>query len=101
MYTFIRDTRKLLKRHFTGLSEKTIGQQYINKRTEQCNLALKQQSCVLYRSNEIRPVCYCFISLQVATTVFTPLEFGTVGLSEEKAIDAYGEDNIEVRRSVT
>lgn len=33
---------------------------------------------------------------KVATTVFTPLEFGTVGLAEEKAIDAYGEDNIEV-----
>ena len=43
-------------------------------------------SCLIY-----------YISLQVATTVFTPLEFGTVGLSEEKAIDAYGEDNIEVR----
>lgn len=28
--------------------------------------------------------------------MFTPLEFGTVGLSEEKAIDSYGEDNIEV-----
>lgn len=33
---------------------------------------------------------------KVATTVFTPLEFGTVGLSEEKAIDLYGEENIEV-----
>lgn len=28
--------------------------------------------------------------------MFTPLEFGTVGLSEEKAIESYGEDNIEV-----
>ena len=37
-----------------------------------------------------------FSPLQVATTVFTPLEFGTVGLSEEKAIDLYGEENIEV-----
>ncbi|XP_068706093.1 thioredoxin reductase 2, mitochondrial-like [Montipora foliosa] len=33
---------------------------------------------------------------KVATTVFTPLEFGTVGLSEEKAIDIHGEDNIEI-----
>lgn len=33
---------------------------------------------------------------KVATTVFTPLEFGTVGLSEEKAIESYGESNIEV-----
>ena len=37
-----------------------------------------------------------FLGLKVATTVFTPLEFGTVGLSEEKAIDIHGEDNIEV-----
>lgn len=33
---------------------------------------------------------------KVATTVFTPLEFGTVGMSEEKAIECHGEDNIEV-----
>lgn len=33
---------------------------------------------------------------KVPTTVFTPLEYGTVGLSEEKAIDMYGEDKIEV-----
>ena len=33
---------------------------------------------------------------QVATTVFTPLEYGTVGLSEEKADDIFGHDNIEV-----
>ena len=46
---------------------------------------------------ELELYVICFISLQVATTVFTPLEFGTVGLSEEKAIEAYGEDNIEVR----
>lgn len=32
----------------------------------------------------------------VATTVFTPLEYGTVGISEEVAIKRYGEDNIEV-----
>lgn len=28
--------------------------------------------------------------------MFTPLEFGTVGLSEEKAIESHGENNIEV-----
>lgn len=28
--------------------------------------------------------------------MFTPLEFGTVGMSEEKAIERHGEDNIEV-----
>ncbi|XP_030439386.1 thioredoxin reductase 2, mitochondrial isoform X1 [Gopherus evgoodei] len=32
----------------------------------------------------------------VPTTVFTPLEYGCVGLSEEKAVEHYGLDNIEV-----
>lgn len=32
----------------------------------------------------------------VPTTVFTPLEYGAVGLSEEAAIDKYGKDQIEV-----
>ncbi|XP_048467709.1 thioredoxin reductase 2, tandem duplicate 2 [Rhincodon typus] len=32
----------------------------------------------------------------VATTVFTPLEYGCVGLSEEEAVQRHGEDNIEV-----
>lgn len=30
------------------------------------------------------------------TTVFTPLEFGTIGLAEEDANHIYGEENIEV-----
>lgn len=34
--------------------------------------------------------------VNVPTTVFTPLEYGCVGLSEEDAISKYGEDNIEV-----
>ncbi|XP_011671183.2 thioredoxin reductase 2, mitochondrial [Strongylocentrotus purpuratus] len=33
---------------------------------------------------------------QVATTVFTPLEYSCVGLSEETATERYGEDHIEV-----
>lgn len=33
---------------------------------------------------------------QVPTTVFTPLEYGCVGLSEEEAIAKYGEENLEV-----
>lgn len=33
---------------------------------------------------------------KIPTTVFTPLEFGTVGLSEEQAVETYGEDNVEV-----
>lgn len=32
----------------------------------------------------------------VATTVFSPLEYGCVGLGEEHAISIYGEDNIEI-----
>jgi len=35
----------------------------------------------------------------VPTTVFTPLEYGAIGLSEESAIEKYGEDNIEVYHS--
>lgn len=35
----------------------------------------------------------------VATTVFTPLEYACVGLSEEAAIKKYGADKIEVRCS--
>ena len=31
----------------------------------------------------------------IATAVFTPLEIGTVGLTEEEAISTYGENNIE------
>ncbi len=33
----------------------------------------------------------------VPTTVFTPLEYGSIGLSEEAAIQKFGKDNIEVR----
>ncbi|XP_071110707.1 thioredoxin reductase 2, mitochondrial-like isoform X1 [Haliotis cracherodii] len=33
---------------------------------------------------------------KVPTTVFTPLEYGMVGISEETAIRKYGEDNIEI-----
>ena len=32
----------------------------------------------------------------VATTVFTPLEYGAIGYAEEDAIKEFGEDNIEV-----
>ncbi|KAL4655641.1 thioredoxin reductase 1, cytoplasmic-like [Arapaima gigas] len=34
--------------------------------------------------------------VNVPTTVFTPLEYGSCGLSEEKAIELYGQDNIEI-----
>lgn len=37
--------------------------------------------------------------VNVPTTVFTPLEYGCCGLSEETAIENYGEDNIEVYHS--
>lgn len=32
----------------------------------------------------------------VPTTVFTPLEYGCVGLNEENAIDKFGDDFVEV-----
>jgi len=32
----------------------------------------------------------------IATTVFSPLEYACVGLSEEKAIEKYGSDNVEI-----
>lgn len=35
----------------------------------------------------------------VPTTVFTPLEYGSCGFSEEKAFEKYGEENIEVYHS--
>lgn len=34
--------------------------------------------------------------VNVPTTVFTPLEYGSCGLSEEKAIEYHGEENLEV-----
>lgn len=34
--------------------------------------------------------------INVATTVFSPLEYGCVGLSEEAAIALYGEEAIEI-----
>lgn len=37
--------------------------------------------------------------VNVPTTVFTPLEYGSVGLSEDAAIAKYGEENIEVYHS--
>lgn len=35
----------------------------------------------------------------MATTVFTPLEYGCVGYNEEQAITKYGENNIEIYHS--
>ena len=35
----------------------------------------------------------------VATTVFTPLEYGACGLAEEDALNKYGQANIEVYHS--
>jgi len=36
---------------------------------------------------------------KIATTVFTPLEYGAIGLSEEDAIELYGQENIKVYHS--
>uniref|UniRef100_A0A6Q2XCP2 thioredoxin-disulfide reductase (NADPH) n=1 Tax=Esox lucius TaxID=8010 RepID=A0A6Q2XCP2_ESOLU len=38
--------------------------------------------------------------VNVPTTVFTPLEYGACGLSEEKAIELYGQENLEVYHSL-
>lgn len=35
----------------------------------------------------------------IATTVFTPIEYGSVGYSEEAAIEQFGKDNINVYHS--
>ena len=35
----------------------------------------------------------------VATTVFTPLEYGAIGYSEEDAIKKFGDENIDVYHS--
>lgn len=32
----------------------------------------------------------------IATTIFTPIEYGCVGLSEEEAVNRFGADNVEV-----
>lgn len=32
----------------------------------------------------------------MATTVFTPIEYGAIGYSEEDATEKFGEENIEV-----
>ncbi|KAK6192120.1 hypothetical protein SNE40_003654 [Patella caerulea] len=33
---------------------------------------------------------------KIATTVFTPIEYGCVGMSEEMAVEQFGEDDIEI-----
>ncbi|XP_008318767.1 thioredoxin reductase 3 [Cynoglossus semilaevis] len=38
--------------------------------------------------------------INVPTTVFTPLEYGACGLSEERAVEMYGQENIEVFHSL-
>lgn len=35
-------------------------------------------------------------TFQVPTTVFTPLEYGCVGLSEEEAVALHGQEHVEV-----
>ena len=36
----------------------------------------------------------------VPTTVFTPIEYGAIGYSEEDAISKFGESNIEVEKNI-
>ena len=42
-------------------------------------------------ANGTQPMVYT----DIATTVFTPLEFGTVGLTEDAAIEKHGEANVD------
>ena len=49
----------------------------------------------LYKQNVSEAMDYNLI----ATTVFTPTEYGAIGLSEEDAIAKFGKDNIEVYHS--
>jgi len=37
--------------------------------------------------------------INVPTTVFTPLEYGCCGMSEERAIEVFGDENVEVYHS--
>lgn len=39
--------------------------------------------------------------VNVPTTVFTPLEYGACGYSEENAIEKFGEENIEVNALIS
>lgn len=41
-------------------------------------------------------VCSQCDYVNVPTTVFTPMEYGACGLSEERAVGLYGQENIEV-----
>lgn len=36
----------------------------------------------------------------VATTIFTPLEYSCIGLSEEAAISKFGKDNLKIYENV-
>jgi len=36
----------------------------------------------------------------IPTTVFTPLEYGCIGLSEEDAIKRHGDSNIEIYHTI-
>ena len=45
-----------------------------------------QSECIIF-------VCFY---LQIPTTLFTPLEYGVVGASEDESIQKYDEDSIEV-----
>ena len=35
----------------------------------------------------------------VPTTVFTPIEYGCIGMSEELAIETFGDENVEIYQS--
>jgi len=47
-------------------------------------------------NNDCITVCNYCPKLQVPTTVFTPIEYSFVGLSEEAVLSKYGKDAIDV-----
>ena len=65
-----------------------------NKGMELTPVAIKEGRMVIEGlfTNTWKPINYN----TVPTTIFTPLEYGCVGYTEEQAIDEFGEDNIDV-----
>lgn len=70
----------------------------VDKRPELTPTAIKAGRLLARRlfNNETKLMDYN----SIPTTVFTPLEYGCIGLSEEDAIAKYGEENVKVYYSI-
>lgn len=106
-----RPTTKQLKLENAGV--KLVENDKIDVINEQTNVPhIYAVGDVLYKKPELTPVAIHAGKMlarrlfgnsteqmnydNVATTIFSPLEYGCVGLSEEEAIKRHGADNIEV-----